>query len=70
MAKIRDKMDKLRKETEEQGINVSEDALFIASFITTEIRSEIRDTRNILLIFLSVIIGLIVGFGVAILTLL
>ena len=64
MAKMRDKMDKLRKETEEQGINISEDALFIVS----ELRGEIRETRNILLIFLSVIIGLIVGFGVATLT--
>ena len=62
MAKMRSKMDKLRKEAEEQGINVSEDALFIVS--------EIKDTRNILLIFLSVIIGLIVGFGIAILSLL
>ena len=68
MAKIGDKMEKLRKELEEQGINVSEDALFIVSQISETIRSEIRDTRNILLIFLSIIIGLIVAFGIAILT--
>ena len=69
MTKMRDKMEKLRREAEEQGINISEDALFIVSEISETIRSEIRDTRNILLIFLSVVIGLIVAFGVAILTL-
>ena len=62
MAKMREKMDKLKKDTEEQGINISEDALFIVN--------EIRDTRNTLLIFLSVIIGLIIAFGIANLTLL
>ncbi|MCL0057838.1 guanine nucleotide-binding protein subunit gamma [Dehalococcoidales bacterium] len=65
MARVGDKMDRLRKELEEQGINVSEDALFIASYTG---RNEIRDTRNITVfgILFGITIGLIIAFGIAI----
>ena len=58
---MKEKMEKLKKELEKEGINVSNDALFIASFIASgisEIRKEIRDSRNILLWALGIQIAI------------
>lgn len=54
-AKMR--MDKIKAKAEKYGLNPSEDALFIVS--------EIRDTRNFIVTFLSIIIGTIIGFSIA-----
>ncbi|MCL0046575.1 hypothetical protein M1N18_01165 [Dehalococcoidales bacterium] len=56
-------MEKLRKEMEEKGLNISSDTLFLA----TELREGLRELRNFLLWGIGI---LEVGFGIAILALL
>jgi len=59
------RMEKLRKEVEEKGLNVSSDTLFLA----TELREGLRELRNFLLWGIGMLVTLEVGFGVAILAL-
>ncbi len=58
----KEKTEKTRKGAESQGLNISDDALFIVS--------ELRNLRGLFLLISGSMIGLIVGFGVAILSLL
>ena len=60
------RVEKLREKAKGQGLKISDDALFVVS----ELRSELRELRTLLLWLSGIIIGLIVGFGVAILSLL
>lgn len=57
-------LEELKRKAERQGLNISDDALFIVS----ELRLTLSKLRGLLLWLSGIIIGLIVGFGVAILT--
>ena len=64
-----EELEKLRKKAEEQGLNISDDALFVVSELRSELRELIGGLRGLLLWLSGIMIGLIVGFGVAILSL-
>ncbi|MCL0094506.1 hypothetical protein M1N58_01215 [Dehalococcoidales bacterium] len=61
-----ERLEKLRKEMEEKGLNISSDTLFLA----IELREGLRELRNFLLWGIGILVTLEVGFGIAILALL